>query len=152
MFFFACLDSYKYFYLLFDFINILLYYIKIILLINLIIYMKVLKVNCENFTEEQMMSLDELLMSTDFIDINYNIDTDVKQLYFYKKNYTGEILWFKDYIEWWKLTKQFLLENNLIQSKEDNSLYSLVDIDDKAILKNVDVEIKENDLDKYIVK
>lgn len=130
--------------------------------------MKVLKVDCSKFTEEQLFTLEEITLETNFEGIDSVVSFEDKTLIF-SKRYEGSVdtinsidkkLSFHDYLEPGKFTKKFLLDNKLIDNEKDNSLFSLVDVEIKLedeITKvdevNWDLVItKTADLSKFIYK
>lgn len=130
--------------------------------------MKVLKVDCSKFTEEQLFTLEETLNDTELNWIDSTISFEEKTLIFSKRyeasidtiNSIDKKLSFHDYLEPGKFTKKFLLDNKLIDNEKDNSLFSLVDVEIKLTdeITKVDeinwdlVMTKTADLNKFIYK
>jgi hypothetical protein len=115
-------------------------------------FLNTLKINTIWINEEELFSFEEFLVEKIWRKFDFYFNNEENFLFIFNENFlNNEKVWFWEYIEAWKVTKEYLIERKLTDEQNYKKLYSIekkeFSKEEKSVdeLDNLIAEVPQND-------
>lgn len=115
-------------------------------------FLNTLKINTIWINEEELFSFEEFLVEKIWRKFDFYFNNEENFLFIFNEKFlNNEKVWFWEYIEAWKITKEYLIERKLTDEQNYKKLYSIdkkvFSKEEKSVdeLDNLIAEVPQND-------